>query len=107
MAITLLTEEEIQKLETDHKRIAHIIGKDRAWQIVIRKPNRGEYKRLRSMLHNPAMVSDAQETIIRQLVVHPAREAFDALLEDYPGIPEACGEPLRELCGMAVEESVK
>lgn len=104
-----LTQEDIDKLEVTHKRIAHLKGNGTPppWEIVLRKPTRAEYKRFRAMSHNPAQVPDAQEVLARATVVYPTREEFDALLEEYPGIPEACGKSFTELSGIAHQEDVK
>lgn len=114
----MLTQEQLDELETKHGRIAHIRGKTPAptaknpspqcpWEVVFRKPKGTDYKYFRKLAHNPATVSDAQEWLARATVVYPSREAFDALLEDYPGIPEIAAKPLGELAGFAVEEAEK
>jgi hypothetical protein len=103
----MLSPEDLSKLETEHKRIAHVIGKNAAWEVVIRKPTRPEFKRFKSMAMNPAQQADALEHMIRTIVVYPSRAAFDALLEDYPAIPAAFDAQLAELTGAAVDESVK
>lgn len=102
----MLTDEKIQELETTHKRIAHLRGADGSWEIVLRKPTRAEYKHFRSMAHG-AQTADAQEVLIRKLCVYPDRDAFDALLEEWPGIPEAAGETIKRLTGMSASEDVK
>ena len=103
----MLTEDQVKELETKYGRVAHVVGAGGKWEVVFRKPARAEYKRFRSMSHNPSTVADAQETLCRACVVHPSKEAFDALLEDWPGICEAAGKALSELAGIAVDESVK
>lgn len=103
----MLSEEELKTLEDTHKRVAHIVGKNNAWEIVLRKPTRAEYKRFRSMATNETQKADAQETLARSCVVHPTREAFDALLEDYPAAADACASSIMELVGLVTEESTK
>jgi hypothetical protein len=103
----MLSKEDLQKLETDHKRIAHVVGKNNAWECVFRKPTRAEYKRFRAMAHNSSTLPDAQENLARTCVVFPSPEGFDALLEDYPAIPEAAASEIGEIMGMAVDETVK
>lgn len=108
-----ITEEELSALETAHKRIGHLKSKEcddkgiPAWEIVLRKPSRQEYKQFRAQSHNPAQVAEAQEILARKCVVHPSRELFDSMLEDYPAIPEAAGEMFKKLTGLAVAEDVK
>src|SRR4051812_19368289 len=101
----MLTAEELADLEAKHVRTAHLIGKGGAWEVVFRKPTRAEYKAFRARAHNPAQAADAQEILARACVVHPSKEAFDALLEDYPGIPEAASKEFTNLVGLSVEDS--
>jgi hypothetical protein len=119
-----ITQEQLESLEGLHKRVAYVIGKDKAWEIVLRKPNRTEYKAFRSRTHKPDQVADAQEILCRQIVVgvdtstgaliatDPAstklvRDTFDALLEEWPGIPESCADTLQDLVGMSGTEQGK
>jgi hypothetical protein len=101
---TLLTE-----LEAKHKRIGIVTHPDtKSWIVVLRKPTRAEYKMFRSNSNNAQKASDAQEILCRSIVVYPpSKEQFDALLEDWPGIPEACGKTIIELAGMSGQEQGK
>lgn len=103
----MLTDEALKELETKYGRVARVRAKDGSWCVVFRKPKRAEYKRMRSMAHNPSQVSEAQEVLARATVVYPSAEAFDALLEDYPGIAEASAKALSELAGLSVDETEK
>lgn len=103
----MLTEEQIEAFRTSHGRIAHVVGKA-GWEVVFRKPTRNEYKRFRAIANDPAQVANCQEVLARACIVYPEKATeFDALLDDFPGIPEACGKALGELCGMQTEESTK
>lgn len=124
-----LSEQQIQDLETAHKRVAVVRGRvllhrdgdkkgqpvvdgegrtEHEWECVFRKPTRAEYKRSRAMAHNPAQAPEAQENLARACVVWPpSPQAFDALLEDYPGIPEKAATALGELSGLLSDETVK
>lgn len=79
------------------------------WEVVIRKPERKDYKLFRSNCHRPEKKDIAQEILLRSCLVVPPLSAFDRLLDEYPGIPEApaVGEALSEATGMASEESEK
>ena len=103
----MLTEDQIAEFETTHNRIAHVIGKDKAWEVVVRKPTRSEFKRFKAMVHNPSQAPDAMEHLIRTCVVYPSRDALDALLEDFPALPAAFDSQLAELVGAAADETVK
>lgn len=107
-----ITQEKLDELEVLHKRIAHVKGRPNAkgepeWEVVYRKPKRAEYKMFRRNASNEQAKSEAQEILARQLVVYPELSAFDALLEDYPGIPEASSKAFVCLNGMESDESVK
>ncbi len=105
----MIGQKEIQEFEDKYKRIAHVKGKGEPppWEIVLRKPTRAEYKQFRSQNHNDAVKADSQEILIRKLAIYPTVEQLDALLDDYPAIPEACGDALRHLAGLAVDEQGK
>ena len=103
----MLSSEDITKLETDYKRIAVVTAAEGEWQVVYQKPSRAQYKRFRSQINNVDLAPDATELLARQLVVYPSREAFDALLEEWPGIAEASSKALLHLSGMASAPDVK
>lgn len=104
-----VTQTLLDDLEAKHKRVAHLKGPGDPvpWEVVIRKPTRPEYKQFRAMSHNPSQVSEAQEVLIRKICVYPERDALDALLDDWPGIPESCGKAIASLAGISAQEDVK
>jgi hypothetical protein len=103
----MLTKEEIAALETEHKRIAVVRFSDADFCVVYKKPLRAQYKQFRSRVNNETLAPDALEQLARQLVVHPSPEAFDALLEEWPAIPEGSSKALLRLMGMAADIDVK
>ncbi len=105
-----------------------------AWEVVFRKPTRLEYKAFKRSTSRPEQQSDAQEVLARSCIVAVAtgagptieiegqtsggvvtpaaaagavRKAFDALLEDYPAIPEAASTGFIALSGLVGEEGEK
>lgn len=102
-----ITQEQIDALEAEHKRIAVVRLQDTDVVVVYKKPNRGQYKQFRSRINNEALAPDATEQLARVLVVYPSPEAFDALLEEWPAIPEASSKALLRLMGMAAEPDLK
>lgn len=101
-----ITKEELEKFSNIHKGCAHVVSKRGDWEIVLRKPTRPEYKQYRSRHHgNDADM--AQEILVRQIRVYPDTDAFDAMLEEFPGIPEALTKTVLRLCGMEAEETGK
>ncbi len=97
------TREEIAEFESKHRRIAVLRSTQTCsdgtpeWCVVLRRPSRPEYKRLRSASHDEGQKADAQEMTFRQICVWPSD--VEALLEDWPGIPEACGQAMLDLVG--------
>jgi hypothetical protein len=95
------SQDQILGFEAAHKRIGvvtHTDGKE--WCVVLRKPNSGEYKRFRAWSNQANRADMAQEQLFKDICVFPAGADLDALLEDWPGVPEACGRMLLELSGM-------
>ena len=105
----MLSPEQLNDLETKYTTTIHIKGKSGKWEVVLRKPKRIEWKRVRSMMHNPQMVADAGETMLRICCVHPAGDALDALLEEYPAIPEAVMSHalVQDAMGLTAEQEEK
>jgi len=108
------TEEEIAALDAQYKRTAVVKavrsnGEGPIWCVVLRKPSRPEYKLWRSQTHDEGLKADSQELLVRKLIVWPKLDAagIEALLDDWPGIPEACGQALLDLTGAAGKADVK
>ncbi len=103
------SDEQIAALEATHGRIgvmAH--SDDKSWVVVLRKPNGGEYKRFRAQSVDTAQRAMAQERLFTSTCVYPSTPAeVQALLDEWPGIPEACGSLLMSLAGMAGNERGK
>lgn len=96
------------ELEAKHRRIGVISHADgSSWVVVLRKPARAEYKMFRASANNPAKAPEAGETLVKQTCVYPDAATLDALLEDWPGIPEACTKTIVELAGMSGVEQGK
>jgi hypothetical protein len=104
---SLISQEQLAELESTHKRIGVVAHPDgKSWFVVLRKPNYLEYKLFRANANNPTTLPDAQEKLFRATCVVPEKAADQvALLNDWPGIPEACGKTFAMLAGMTgVEE---
>jgi hypothetical protein len=85
----------LEAVRARHKRVSVVsFGQ---FEIVLRAPTRGEYKAYRAAMHTPGGSADATEDLVRKTVVwcngtgetdQSAREAFDKLLDEYPGLCE-------------------
>lgn len=111
---TGITPENLAAWEAQYKRIAHIKssetlpdGKTPEWEIVLRKPTRTEYKFLKQALKNDRTEVDAFEQCVRKLSLSPTGADLDALLDEWPGIPEASWQAFERLAGMAGAEERK
>ena len=96
------------------------------YEAVFRKPKPAEYDVFRANANKEDRKAKAQEQLARATIIAitvgtlstvadsadpksliAVREAFDRLLADYPGIPEAAAEEIGELAGLAKEEQEK
>ena len=111
------TQDRLTELEATHGRIAVVRGKraqhadDKTpypWEVIFRRPKRAEYKMYRANSIDPAQRAEAQETLCKQCVVEPtSREAFDTLLDEWPGICEAATDAITSLVGLAADDQGK
>jgi len=104
---SVVSKEKLEELEALHKRIGVVTHPDgKSWYVVLRKPKRAEYKLFRANSNNPQLQAEAQEKLFKCTCVVPATQPeIEALLDEWPGIPEACARMFIELAGMAgVEE---
>jgi|GEM_PF-5322365 len=112
----MLTPEAIEDIRTAAgvAEVVHVRGKldakeEPRWEVVMRKPKRVEWKHYRAMAHDPARASDANEVLFRKCCIHPPSAGIDALLDNYPAIPESvAGHKDWEIaCGAGAESSEK
>lgn len=82
----MLSDDVLAELREKHKRVCHI--RCGSVDLVLRAPTRAEYRTCRAKSHSPSTAADAQEDLVRAIVVYPARTDFDALLDEYPGLCE-------------------
>lgn len=107
-----ITQEDLDKLEAANNGKIYILkgalfDEEIPWAVIIRKPTGKEYKRFRAMLHNTAETPVAGENLFKQIVIHPSPNATDALLEEWPGIPEASTDLVLRLVGARAQETGK
>ncbi len=110
----LPTKETLDALDAKHRRTALVFSRQEGadgplWAVVLRKPSRPEYKQWRAQSHDDAAKADSQEVLVRKLIVWPELDpaGLEALLDDWPGIPEACGNALLDLTGAAGKADAK
>jgi hypothetical protein len=76
---------------------------DGKYTIVVRRPGRAQWKRFRHMIADPAKRADALETLVRDCMLYPDRQAFEAMLEERPALAEVFGDEVGELAGSGLE----
>jgi hypothetical protein len=101
----------LDALVAKYSRVAAVQYRDDI-EIAVRAPSRAEYKVFRAALHTPGGAADAQEDLIRKIVVWvngeglenvaQARQAFDRLLEQYPALCEnrAASKEISDFTGL-------
>ncbi len=94
------TPEEIAALEAEHKRVGRIPGGDGAYEIVIRKANKPEWRMFRGNAHDDDAKADAEETLVTQccgavgyegrkaIGKEPSRALLAEVLNDWPQSPD-------------------
>ncbi len=75
--------------------------------IICKAPNRGEYKRFKSMVVDPAQKSMALEALLFGCCVHPSTSELGSLLERRPAYAEVYGEKLAGWAGAGQEVTEK
>lgn len=99
-----LSEDVIEKLKAEHGELTQLThGPD---EVIVRTPNRAQWKRFRAQIGNEKRRDDALELLLRDCVVHPEKADFDAMLDRRPGLAETFGAQVVELAG-AVKEPEK
>ncbi len=102
----VITDAQFAALKTEHGdgRVC-VIETDAVGDIAFRSPKRMELKRFQEQVGPDAKGAQraaAIENLVMATVVSPDRAEFEALLQDYPGLPMTCINPLLELA--AVED---
>jgi hypothetical protein len=106
----MLTKDELDKLREQHPGgIVHLVGAGGRWECVWRSPSRMEYKKFRAESHSDSRKPEANEQIAIATNLFPGREAFIALLDRFPAIPEALAsdDEFKAMVGYTTEEGAK
>lgn len=103
----MLSKDQLSELDGKHGRTCHIVCGE--IEVVLRAPTRAEYRRCRAATHNPSQMADAQEDLVRQIVVYPSTDDFDRLLEKFPGFCEnkEVSEQIARFTGIIASDAKK
>ena len=72
-------------------------------ECIFRPADQGEWERLQDKISDDKNPSSYLRSTAQQVLLHPSREEFEALLERYPAFPDTLCSKLRELGGGKVE----
>lgn len=102
----ILPEEVQKKLESEHGEICAIMT--RAGPAAFRGPTRSEYRRhFAAIQQNEKERPERIEQFLLQLVVYPAGNVLNAMLEKKPGIGPTCYNALMSFAGLEDEKETK
>lgn len=100
-----LTEDQIAALKEKHGEITVVATVE--GDCAFRLPKRAEYSRYQEFLFREATRHKAPEMLVRDCVVAPSKEEFDALLERRPGVATTCIGPVLTLAGVDTDAETK
>jgi hypothetical protein len=108
-----IAREKIEELRQLHGRRVRYLesAPDLEWAVVLKPPAPADFKLFKHQNEDPSLKAEAQDILCRKMIV--AAWTFDSgdcdvltLIAQYPGVTDACGEALLQLCGMkAVDRS--
>ncbi|HEX2863663.1 MAG TPA: hypothetical protein VHN99_03775 [Deinococcales bacterium] len=96
----------VEQLKAEHGDTLKLL-KAAGETVVVRPPRKVEYERFRDASFDEKKRARALEQLVREAVVHPSRDEFDALLQRKPALSEVFGARVIELAGAAVEAEVE
>jgi hypothetical protein len=77
------------------------------YQVVVRRPNRGEYKRFRAMQSDEKQKPAAVEALLFDVLVYPERPELNRMLDERPALADVFGAKVLELAGLTGEAEGK
>jgi hypothetical protein len=92
----------IEDLKAKHGRVYQLtvpLGDDEPRVFVFRAPKKPEYKRYRKEMFDEETRDVATEHLVRDVIVHPDKAGFNALLEEYPALAETIGKDVQRVMG--------
>lgn len=106
-----ISPEQLDELKKTHGRIVYLSDEDDGdtlWEAAFRMPTKREFDAY-SAKQDQGLGTKGLEQMARSIVIYPARDAFDALLEKFPALHVSLGnnERFRKLVGMGGTEQRK
>lgn len=100
-----LSPEVLERLAAMGMELHHLSSDE--YDVVVKRPDRPSYKRFKSMMSDPQKRVDALEQLMRDCLVHPTRQEFDAMLDKRPALGDLFGARVLELAGLTAEAEAK
>lgn len=89
--MALMTSEEVKAIRDANggeDNTEHVRGPKDAWEVILRRPLRKEYKAFRSFANDPRSKADAQEYLVKACAVYPPKEKVESFLDQFYAVPE-------------------
>jgi hypothetical protein len=105
-----IDKDQLDRLRAEHgKRIVHLKRtiEDEEIEAVFRRPTPLEYKRCLAESQDDEVKGQAFDKLCATCVLFPERDAFAAVLVDFPGLAHAFGNALLTSVGLGKAEVVK
>lgn len=85
----MITKEQVAEARAKYPEAKHyVVGKD---EVVVRPPNRSEWRRFKRALTDDSKKADAAEQLLSDCCVLPSKDELAAMLERRPGLAEIFG----------------
>lgn len=95
----------IEALKAEHGDVLEAVSVDDV-TIIVRPPNRGEWKRFRAAAQDQKKRSDAPGQLLRDVLVWPSLKEWDEILECKPALDDTIAAEVAEMAG-AVEGATR
>jgi hypothetical protein len=87
-------EEAVKAAKATHgKLFKTVVGDD---EFYFRKPTAEEYAVFRKSIYDEEAQSEAVPTLVRDVIVLPAKADYDAMVRERPGLPESIGKQVHK-----------
>lgn len=97
-----LSEDRVADLKVKYGKVFELTvgAKEDARTIVVRKPNRLEWKRFKQQARDEAKQEDAGLNLVKTVLLHPSAEELDVWIEEFPGLEDSFGVGIVDLINL-------
>lgn len=95
------SKEQVEKATAEHgKKLIQIVCEKHGVTVLVKRPNRSEYKLFRSALNDDVKKVEAAEKLLVNCLVFPSKQEFLDILEDLPGLGDLMAGELVDEIGL-------